>query len=256
VSVDVTQTLDAATSGTPVDSPWLPPTVDDATPGPQLGSHRQAGTRVRRLLDVAIALGTLVVLSPVVLACAIAVKLDSKGPVLFKQRRVGRDRKEFTVLKLRTMTTGADTKVHQDYIAKLISRDETAPVDVADDEDATDGLYKLAGDARVTRVGEKLRAWSLDEVPQLWNVVRGEMAIVGPRPVIAYEVEMYPEWYHERFAVKPGLTGLWQVSGRNERTYEEMVRFDVEYARSSSLRADINIMWRTIRVVLLRKGVA
>jgi lipopolysaccharide/colanic/teichoic acid biosynthesis glycosyltransferase len=108
----------------------------------------------------------------------------------------------------------------------------------------------------VTKVGRFLRSWSLDEVPQLWNVLRGEMSLVGPRPVIEYEVEQYPDWYLRRFAVKPGLTGLWQVSGRNERTYEEMVRFDIEYAERRSLWMDLRILARTALVVMRRQGVA
>jgi lipopolysaccharide/colanic/teichoic acid biosynthesis glycosyltransferase len=123
-------------------------------------------------------------------------------------------------------------------------------------ENPPDNLYKLVVDPRVTRVGRVLRSWSLDEVPQLWNVLRGDMSLVGPRPVIEYEVEQYPDWYLRRFAVKPGMTGLWQVSGRNERTYEEMVRFDVEYAELRSLWLDLRILARTAIVVMRRQGVA
>jgi lipopolysaccharide/colanic/teichoic acid biosynthesis glycosyltransferase len=146
------------------------------------------------------------------------------------------------------MHADADSALHRDYVRSLIG---TNP----EPQDAN-GLYKLAGDPRVTRVGRFLRSWSLDELPQLWNVLRGEMSLVGPRPVIEYEVEEYPDWYLRRFAVKPGLTGLWQVSGRNERTYEEMIRFDVEYAERRSLWLDLRILARTALVVMRRQGVA
>jgi lipopolysaccharide/colanic/teichoic acid biosynthesis glycosyltransferase len=119
-----------------------------------------------------------------------------------------------------------------------------------------ENLYKLSFDDRVTGLGRVLRRFSIDEVPQLWNVVRGEMSLVGPRPVIPYEVEHYPSWYCERFAVKPGLTGLWQVSGRNRKTYEEMVRLDVEYVRSRGVALDIRILLKTIWVVLRSEGAA
>lgn len=202
----------------------------------------------RRLLDVSVASLLGIVLAPVLLAIAVAIRLDSRGPVLFRQTRLGRGQQPFTVLKFRTMTTGCDEAAHREYVRALIAgRDGGA---------RADGLYKLTGDPRVTRVGGWLRRWSLDELPQLWNVLQGDMALVGPRPVIPYELENYPESWRRRFAVKPGLTGLWQVSGRNERTYEEMVRFDVEYAERASLTLDLSILLRTIRVVLTREGVA
>ena len=203
-----------------------------------------------RALDLTVALLLLVLLAPVMLAIAAAITLESRGPAIFRQRRVGRARGLFTVLKFRTMAVEADETVHRDYVRTLIARGrDTATA-------AARPIYKLTGDSRVTRVGRLLRRSSLDELPQLWNVVRGDMSLVGPRPVVPYEVESYPHWYHGRFAVKPGLTGLWQVSGRNERTYEEMVRLDLEYARRRSLRLDLSILIKTAWVVLRGKGVA
>jgi lipopolysaccharide/colanic/teichoic acid biosynthesis glycosyltransferase len=201
----------------------------------------------RRSLDVTLALGMLLVLAPLLLVVAAAIRIDSKGPVLFRQRRLGRGMTEFTVLKFRSMKASADSARHRDYVTSLISG-----------EAGTDqgGLYKLAVDDRITAVGRFLRMTSLDELPQLWNVVRGEMSLVGPRPVIAYEAAEYPDWYLGRFAVRPGLTGLWQVSGRNERTYEEMVRLDLEYAERQTLALDTLILLKTVWVVLRRKGVA
>jgi lipopolysaccharide/colanic/teichoic acid biosynthesis glycosyltransferase len=201
----------------------------------------------RRLLDVTVAAAMLLVFSPLLAAIALAIRVESPGPVIFRQRRLGRGRKPFTVLKFRTMRHGADVAPHREYVHSLIDRPDGAE---------RGELYKLSVDKRITRVGRFLRAWSLDEMPQLINVLRGEMALVGPRPVIPYEVERYPQRYLARFAVKPGMTGLWQVSGRNERSYEEMVRFDIEYARHASLLLDLRILAKTLLVVLTRQGVA
>jgi lipopolysaccharide/colanic/teichoic acid biosynthesis glycosyltransferase len=203
----------------------------------------------RRALDVVLALTMLLVLAPVMLLVALAICIDSRGPVLFRQRRLGRGMREFTVLKFRSMKASADAKKHRDYVTSLISG-------AGNGTNEQGGLYKLAVDDRITGVGRILRMTSLDELPQLWNVVRGEMSLVGPRPVIAYEAEQYPDWYLGRFAVRPGLTGLWQVSGRNERTYEEMVRLDLEYAERRTLGLDLMILLKTVWVVLRRKGVA
>jgi len=209
---------------------------------------RPATSLARRALDVSVAGTALLLLVPVIAVSAIAVRLSSPGPVLFRQRRLGRNMRPFTVLKFRTMRADADSALHRDYVRSLIG---TQPP-----ENAPDNLYKLVIDPRVTRVGRFLRSWSIDELPQLWNVLRGEMSLVGPRPVIEYEVEQYPDWYLRRFAVKPGLTGLWQVSGRNEKTYEEMVRYDIEYAERRSLWLDLRILARTALVVMRRQGVA
>jgi lipopolysaccharide/colanic/teichoic acid biosynthesis glycosyltransferase len=201
-----------------------------------------------RTLDVCVASLALLALVPVIAITALAVRSTSPGPVLFRQRRLGRGMRPFTVLKFRTMRADADSAVHREFVRSLI--------DGKPKPDQHGKLYKLVVDDRITRVGRFLRSWSLDELPQLINVLRGDMSLVGPRPVIEYEVEQYPDWYLRRFAVKPGLTGLWQVSGRNERTYEEMVRFDVEYAEQRNLWLDLRILARTALVVMRRQGVA
>jgi len=219
-------------------------------PAPVSASHTRAHTADavgRRLLDLVIATVALLVCLPVIALIALIVVASSPGPVLFRQRRLGRNRRPFTVLKFRTMWVDADSAPHREYVRTLLAGSGCEP---------REGLYKLAVDDRVTRVGRFLRSWSLDELPQLFNVLRGDMSLVGPRPVIPYEAELYPDDYMGRFAVKPGLTGLWQVSGRNERTYEEMVRFDVEYAERRSLALDALILIKTVWVVLRRKGVA
>jgi lipopolysaccharide/colanic/teichoic acid biosynthesis glycosyltransferase len=203
----------------------------------------------RRAVDIVVATVILLLLSPFMLALALAIRLDSRGPALFRQQRTGRDRREFTLVKFRSMRLDADPKGHRDYVTALIKSAENGS-QPADHE----GLYKLAVDDRITRVGRVIRRWSIDELPQLINVVIGDMTLVGPRPVIPYEVAEYPTWYQRRFAVKPGLTGLWQVSGRSERTYEEMVRLDIEYAESRTLLLDLVIFAKTPWVVLSRRG--
>jgi lipopolysaccharide/colanic/teichoic acid biosynthesis glycosyltransferase len=193
-----------------------------------------------RALDLVATVALVLLLAPLLLLIALIVKLDSPGPVLFRQQRVGRGRRPFLVAKFRTMQHGADHDVHRDYMLALIESGTPAP--------------KLAGDARVTRFGAFLRRTSLDELPQLWNVLRGEMSLVGPRPPIPYEVDHYPPHWFERFLVKPGVTGLWQVSGRSEVSLEEMIELDVDYARRRSVLLNVWILLRTIPAVLTQRG--
>jgi lipopolysaccharide/colanic/teichoic acid biosynthesis glycosyltransferase len=202
----------------------------------------------RRLMDLVVSVLMIVLLSPLLIAVAVAIRLNSRGPALFRQRRVGYGEREFTIFKFRSMRTDADPGGHRDYVTALIKGKAA--------NGGKENLYKLAVDDRITPVGRWIRRWSLDELPQLFNVVSGDMALVGPRPAIPYEVAEYPSWYLDRFAVKPGLTGLWQVSGRNERTYEEMVRLDIEYAERRSLLLDLSILARTPFTVLARRGAA
>lgn len=211
-------------------------------PGPQ--------TFVWRGLDLLLAGTLLVLLAPIMLVVALAIRIDSPGPALFRQQRLGRDLQPFVMNKFRTMRVHADESVHRAYVRRLIA---------GEGEAVSDGkrlLYKLAVDDRVTHLGRILRRWSVDELPQLFNVIRGQMSLVGPRPVIPYEAEQFPDWYFDRFAVKPGLTGLWQVSGRNQRTYEEMVAFDVAFARRPTLRMYVQILARTLWVVTLGRDAA
>lgn len=211
-----------------------------------IGSEPAWQGLVRRSVDLMVATMMLVLLSPLLTILALAIRLDSRGPALFRQRRVGRDGREFTLFKFRSMRVDADPRGHREYVTALIQGENR--------NGGRENLYKLAVDDRVTPVGRWIRRWSLDELPQLLNVVSGDMALVGPRPAIPYEVAEYPSWYLQRFAVKPGLTGLWQVSGRSERTYEEMVRLDIEYTQTRTLLGDLSILARTPRVVVSRKG--
>jgi len=204
-----------------------------------------------RALDVTIAATVLLLALPLLALICAAICFDSPGSPLFRQRRLGRDRCEFTMHKFRTMRRACDDGAHREYVRELIAGEERTHAR----EDGRD-LYKLAADDRATRVGRLLRRTSLDELPQLFDVLRGEMSLVGPRPVIPYEAELYPPEYEPRFAVKPGITGLWQVNGRNERTYREMVELDVAWAQTRCLRGYLSILARTPVVLLARRGAA
>jgi lipopolysaccharide/colanic/teichoic acid biosynthesis glycosyltransferase len=209
---------------------------------------RRAANAMRRLFDVVFAGAMILLLSPLLIAVALAVRLDSRGPAFFRQRRVGYREREFTLYKFRSMRVDADPRGHKEYVTALINGEGS------NHNGGRENLYKLAVDDRITPVGRWIRRWSLDELPQLFNVVKGDMTLVGPRPAIPYEVAEYPSWYRRRFSIKPGLTGYWQVSGRSERTYEEMVRLDLEYAKRRSLGLDLSILLKTPWVVLSRKG--
>jgi lipopolysaccharide/colanic/teichoic acid biosynthesis glycosyltransferase len=216
----------------------------------QVAEQPRALNILRRCFDLASASLLVLLLGPLLIAVALAIRIDSRGSALFRQRRVGHGEREFTLYKFRSMRVDADPRGHQEYVTALIKGE------AAGQENGGENLYKLAVDNRITPVGRWIRRWSLDELPQLFNVVKGDMTMVGPRPAIPYEVSEYPSWYRERFSVKPGLTGYWQVSGRNERTYEEMVRLDIEYAERRSLGLDLLILLKTPWVVLSRKGAA
>jgi len=201
---------------------------------------------LKRLLDLALALLAIVALAPVFAVIAVSIVVDSGFPILYRQERVGRNGCRFPILKFRSMRAGANSQVHVEYVQSLLRAE--AP--------CARGLYKIGGDKRVTRVGSFLRRSSLDELPQLWNVVRGEMSLVGPRPDVPYSVEEYAPWALRRFEVQPGITGLWQVSGRSKLSIQEMLRLDVAYVDRRSLRLDIEILLRTIPAVISKSGAA
>jgi lipopolysaccharide/colanic/teichoic acid biosynthesis glycosyltransferase len=206
-----------------------------------------AGQRaVKRTLDLLLATALLLVFAPLMLALAVAVRLDSPGGAVFSQLRVGRDGRTFRMYKLRSMRVDADDAQHVDYVRRLIHGEAVAQ----------DGMFKLTCDPRVTRVGRILRRYSLDELPQLWNVVRGDMSLVGPRPALPREVELYDQQAMTRLAVKPGLTGLWQVSGRCELNFAQMIELDRSYWQEWSLRLELSILARTPLVALTARGAA
>src|ERR1041384_5089508 len=200
---------------------------------------------LKRTFDLMISAFAIVVLSPLWLLIALLIKLDSKGPVFYTQERVGMDGRLFLLYKFRTMKAGADSELHREYQKAFIAG--RAEANMGNDHKPT---YKLLADPRITRIGKFLRRTSLDEVPQLFNVLSGDMSLVGPRPPIPYEVEAYELWHRKRLDMKPGLTGLWQVSGRNRLPFEEMVRLDLFYIENWSLLLDLKIILRTGFVML------
>lgn len=189
----------------------------------------------KRFLDVAVSSAGLVVSSPFMLVIAAAIRIGSPGPILFRQERLGIGGRRFTLYKFRTMHAAADEEAHREYVQRLITREQPT--------DAT--WIPLQEDPRVTRIGGFLRRSHLDEVPQLLNVLRGEMSLVGPRPPIPYEVELYAPWHLRRLAVVPGLTGLWQVRGWGRLSFDEGVALDLEYIERRSLATDLRILFRT-----------
>jgi exopolysaccharide biosynthesis polyprenyl glycosylphosphotransferase len=208
-----------------------------------------AARLVKRTSDIVIATVSLAVFSPFWLLLAFLIKWDSKGPIFFKQERVGMDGRIFLVYKFRTMHVDSDASVHEEYQRKFIAGHAEANLGNAERP-----AYKLSADPRITRTGRWLRRASLDEVPQLFNVLRGDMSVVGPRPPIPYEVEAYELWHRKRLDMKPGVTGLWQVSGRNRLPFEEMVRLDLFYIENWSLLLDLKIILRTALVIFRGDG--
>jgi len=235
--------LDLENGGRPADKRLYP----DLSPQ---DTAAKASQSIKRSIDLIGSLCALVLLSPFLLVIAVAIKLTSKGPILFTQQRLGQYGVRFTFLKFRSMYFQNDAKIHRDYVRELISRNEAQQ-----EPKGHSGVYKLKDDPRVTPVGRFLRKTSLDELPQFFNVLKGEMSLVGPRPPIPYEVEAYDIWHRRRFLeVKPGITGLWQVEGRSKVKFDEMVRLDLKYAKTWSPWLDIKILLRTPTAVLRGDG--
>jgi len=202
----------------------------------------------KRSLDLAGSLAFLVLFSPVFAVVWAAVRWTSEGPALYRQVRIGRGGEAFTMLKFRTMYVNAGHGIHRDYVSWFIKSSSRQP-------HAANEVFKLTDDPRITPLGRFLRRTSLDELPQFWNVLRGEMSLVGPRPPLPFEVDQYQPWHRRRvLEAKPGITGLWQVCGRSRTTFDEMVRLDLHYARTFSLWTDIKILAATPRAMLSGKG--
>jgi lipopolysaccharide/colanic/teichoic acid biosynthesis glycosyltransferase len=212
---------------------------------------KQVQLMLKRIIDVVGAVAALIVSLPLMALIAIGIKCTSKGPVLFKQTRVGYYGKKFTFLKFRTMHRGAVDQTHRDYMKEFINGNHEK-TNMGTEHNP---VFKMTKDARITRLGRLLRKTSLDELPQFFNVLAGDMSLVGSRPPIPYEVSEYDHWHKKRVLdVKPGITGLWQIRGRSSLTFDEAVRLDVQYARQWSLMLDCKIMLQTVRAVLSRKG--
>lgn len=198
---------------------------------------------VKRAFDVIFSYTVLILGFPIFLILGLIVKLSSRGPVLFKQIRVGEKKRPFVFYKFRTMYTNNNHDLHKEYVKELITNNKKAGK-----------AYKIEKDPRVTPIGRFLRRTSLDELPQFFNVLKGDMSVVGPRPPIPYELKYYKDWHFKRLEAKPGITGLWQVSGRTLLPFDEMVRLDIEYTRRRSFALDLYILIKTIPAMIAGKG--
>lgn len=203
--------------------------------------------RCKRVIDVAGALVLLILLLPLFVAVALLIRVTSPGPILFRQRRMGQHCQPFTMYKFRSMRVGADPRIHQEAVSRYIAGEKLAG-------DGVRAAYKLANDTRVTPVGAVLRKTSIDELPQLFNVLCGHMSLVGPRPALAYEIVRYSPEEFLRLSVPQGLTGLWQVKGRGRVTWKEAVALDVEYVHSCSFTTDCKILLLTIPTLVFARG--
>jgi lipopolysaccharide/colanic/teichoic acid biosynthesis glycosyltransferase len=198
---------------------------------------------LKRWLDIFVAVALLIVLSPVIILIAILIKIDSRGPVIYRHVRIGKDGRPFKLLKFRSMTIGGDDQGYMDYLKELIESDQGG--------DGKGVPYrKMEGDIRITRVGNFLRKYYLDELPQFWNILKGEMSLVGPRPHVQFEVDYYTREQCRRLSVSPGATGLWQVEGKAECSFNELIALDLEYIDNWSLGEDIRILFKTLLLVL------
>ena len=214
---------------------------------PAAAARRPAGAAyaaAKRAMDIVGALTLLLVLLPVFALIALAILRDGGRPIFYRGERVGQYGRQFRAVKFRSMRAGCDQAAHAAFVRDLMRGTTSCSV------------YKVPDDSRITRLGAFLRRTSLDELPQLWNVLRGEMSLVGPRPDVPYAVADYPAWIQGRLIVRPGITGLWQTSGRSRLSLLEMYRLDVAYAASASLFVDLRILLRTVPVVLARDGAA
>lgn len=212
---------------------------------------KKTALRLKRALDVLGSAGLLIFLSPLLLLIALLIKATSRGPVLFRQRRIGQYGRPFVFLKFRSMYSDVDHRVHEEFINQFIKGKCTGETERIQQN----GMYKLTDDARVTPLGSLLRKTSLDELPQLFHVLAGDLSLVGPRPPLEYELKRYDPWHLSRILeAKPGLTGLWQVWGRSRTTFDEMVRLDLQYARNWSLRFDLLILFQTPWAVIKGDG--
>ena len=205
---------------------------------------------LKRVFDIVVASAMLLVAGLPMLVIALLVKRSSPGPVLFVQERLGRDGTPFHFYKFRSMKHNSDDAIHREFAAMFIAGDE----DGCAENNSGEKVFKMKKDPRITAIGAFLRKTSLDELPQLFNILKGDMSLVGPRPPIAYEIENYQPWHMERLKAVPGLTGLWQVSGRSSVSFDEMVRLDIRYINEWSLWKDIAIMAKTLPVVIRGTG--
>lgn len=206
---------------------------------------------LKRIIDIVGSLIGIIIFSPLMLITSILIKITSPGPVIFKQQRIGLKGRRFFFYKFRSMRVDGDDKIHREYVSKLIKGE----IDKINQGDKDNPFYKIKDDPRVTKIGKIIRKTSIDELPQFFNVLKGEMSLVGPRPPIPYEVEKYEPWHLRRILeVKPGITGLWQVDGRSKTSFNDMVRLDLKYALNWSLWLDMKILLKTFIAVIRSTG--
>ena len=237
---------------------------------PRVFPYRREDRIAKRVLDVALCLLALPVALPLMAICALAIMLDSRGPILFVQERVGRGGRPFRMYKFRTMQQSLDDSSHRAFMKAFVNGkiDSSEPaaarnsrcvslkasVEIPFGSNGNGKIYKPIQASQITRVGRILRKASVDELPQIFNVLKGEMSLVGPRPNVPWEVEEYRSWHHERLEVLPGITGLAQVRGRSAISFDHIVRYDVEYVEKQSLKMDLTILWWTVASVICGKG--
>ena len=253
MAVSATQTATGDyTSGEDLESADLAPTLilikDEGRLAVGQSRYSAAESFGKRALDVTVSSLLLLLLAPVLAAIAIAIRLDSKGPALFRQSRVGLNERPFTILKFRTMTTGNDNSAHREFVVSMLRNDLT------NEDETGDQTFKLVDDPRITRLGGLLRRTSLDELPQLINVFKGEMTLVGPRPSLFYELEEYESRHRLRALSQPGMTGLWQVEGRSLLHMRDALELDAKYVESCSLKGDLKILARTPSALLTSRS--
>ncbi len=241
ITVHVPRVAEALCGGSPAD-----PVFEELR---ESQGHPVIRDAAKRMLDVVGSAALLVILFPILALITVLVKLTSPGPIFFRQDRIGASGKPFTMLKFRTMRVDADHELHRQFVTEFIKSGAAAS------PSGDGGLFKIVNDPRVTFLGRVLRKTSLDELPQLLNVLRGDMSLVGPRPPLSYEVEQYKRWHYRRvLEAKPGITGLWQVAGRSRTNFDDMVRLDLQYVQNRSAWTDIKILLATPRAVISGKG--
>ncbi len=220
---------------------------------------------LKRLLDIFVSFGLLLLFSPLFLLISLLIRIDSPGPAIYSQKRVGcrhswkgktlhKEVRQFTFFKFRTMYQNSDDSIHRQFIHAYIHNDLEGMARLQKGTVEQGNEFKLNGDPRITRVGRILRKTSMDELPQFWNVLTGDMSLVGPRPAIPYEVEMYEPWHMTRLSTRPGLTGLWQVTARNSASFDDLVRIDLEYIEKQSFWLDLKILFMTPLAIFDRRG--
>lgn len=235
---------DHSRPGSPINSILYPDLL-------QLDARQKSMLLLKRSIDILGSLVALILCLPLLYLIGFAIKLTSSGPVLFKQRRVGQFGKRFTLLKFRSMKKDNDNSAHKEFVTRMIKSDDG----LFSAENQGEVVFKIVNDSRITGLGRFLRKFSLDELPQFYNVLRGDMSLVGPRPPLLYELKAYEPWHRRRILdFKPGITGLWQVSARSSVAFDEMVRLDLQYANSWSPWLDLKILWRTPYVVVKGAG--